>query len=211
MLLRKMREPVSGLIHLFGAFAAAVGLSALVVPASRPFPETLALLVYGSSMLVLFLASSAYHLVNASPGKVAALRKLDHAAIYLLIAGTYTPFCIIAFDGFWKWGFLALIWSLALVGIIVKIFFIAPRWVNVLVYVIMGWLSVLAAGEITAALSTGAVGWLVAGGLIYTLGAVIYVTRRLDFVPGIFGFHEVWHIFVLLGAAAHYAAVFQIA
>ena len=133
---------------------------------------------------------------------------MDHSAIYLLIAGTYTPFCINAFTGFWRWGLLSIIWSLAVIGILVKVFTInAPRWLSAGLYVLMGWLCIAAIGEMLAVLPTFVLGWMVAGGVIYTLGALVYITRVMNFWPGKFGYHEVWHIFVLLGAAAHFVAV----
>jgi hemolysin III len=136
------------------------------------------------------------------------LRKFDHSAIYLLIAGTYTPVCFNLFHGFWQWGLLGIVWGLALTGIGVKLVFIhAPRWLTAGVYVVMGWLCMLGAGEMLRVLPAGALAWLLAGGLIYTFGAVVYVTKILDFVPGKFGFHEVWHIFVILGALAHFIAI----
>jgi hemolysin III len=204
----KFREPVSGLTHLGGAIAALAGQIVLLVLGWPGVEKIAAVLVYGLSLVGLFSASAVYHLVDAGPKVTAALRKLDHSAIYLLIAGTYTPFCLLAFDGFFRWGMLAIVWTFALVGIIVKLFYIrAPRWVSAGIYVLMGWLCLMAAGEIGAALSPFALGWLVAGGVIYTLGAVVYATKMFDFSPGRFGFHEVWHIFVLLGAAAHFIAV----
>jgi hemolysin III len=140
------------------------------------------------------------------------LRKIDHSAIYLLIAGTYTPFCVNAFEGFWKWGMLSIIWSLAIIGIVIKVFYIkAPRWLNAGIYVVMGWLCVGAAGQMLAVLPAWVFGWLLAGGVIYTLGAVVYITKFFNFWPGVFGFHEVWHIFVLLAAAAHFVAVMGVA
>jgi hemolysin III len=139
-------------------------------------------------------------------------RKIDHAAIYCLIAGTYTPFCLNAFDGFWKWGMLSIIWSLALVGIIVKIFYIhAPRWLNAGIYVVMGWLSFSAIGQMIVVLPAWVLGWLIAGGVIYTLGAIVYTMKIFNFKPGIFGFHEMWHIFVMLAAIAHFVAVLGVA
>lgn len=170
--------------------------------------HALALLIYSASLIGMFAASGVYHTLRGAPRTIETLRKIDHAAIYLLIAGTYTPFCAIAFSGFWRWGMLAVIWTLALAGIAVKMFTLhAPRWFTAGVYVVMGWLSVFAINEIMLRLSPFAIGWLVAGGLLYTLGAVIYVTKKGNFFPGVFGFHELWHIFVLLGAAAHFAAV----
>jgi len=168
----------------------------------------ISLSIYGASLVLLFLASGTYHAVRSTPQVVQILRKIDHSAIYLLIAGSYTPFCVIAFSGFWKWGLLAIIWALAGTGIVIKTFTVhAPRWVTAGVYVVMGWLSVLALREMLGALSTGTILWLFTGGVIYTLGALVYVTKKLEFIPGVFGFHEVWHIFVTLGAAAHFIAV----
>jgi hemolysin III len=132
---------------------------------------------------------------------------LDHSAIYILIAGTYTPFCVLVFSGFFHWGMLAVVWSFALAGIVVKIFYVkAPRWLNASIYVLMGWLGVAAFGQITA-FSADILVWLVIGGVIYTLGAVVYSTKLFNFIPGKFGFHEVWHLFVLAGATAHFISV----
>ena len=107
---------------------------------------------------------------------------------------------------------LSIIWSLAIIGIIIKVFYIrAPRWLNAGIYIIMGWMCVGAAGQMLAALPTWVLTWLIIGGVIYTLGAVVYITKIFNFKPGIFGFHEMWHIFVLLAAAAHFVAVLGVA
>ena len=204
----KLREPVNGLTHLGGAIAALFGQIALLVVGWSGTAKIISLFVYGLSLVVLFSASATYHLAKADPAILRTLRKLDHSAIYLLIAGTYTPFCINAFTGFFRWGLLAIIWTIALAGIIVKIFYVkAPRWLNASVYVVMGWLCVSAVGQMSTMLQVSTMGWLIVGGVIYTLGAVIYATKMFNFVPGKFGFHEVWHIFVLLGALAHFIAV----
>lgn len=207
-MLSKLREPVNGLTHLGGAVAALVGQIVLLVLTWDGPARLLSVLIYGLSLILLFASSAAYHLVNAGPKVTKALRKLDHSAIYLLIAGTYTPICLNAFSGFYRWGLLAIVWSIALVGILVNLFYInKPRWLSAVIYVLMGWLCVSAAGEMLTALSPFALTWLAIGGVVYTLGAVVYATKMFDFVPGKFGFHEVWHIFVLLGAAAHFVAV----
>jgi hemolysin III len=210
-MLSKLREPVSGLTHLGGAIAALAGQIVLLVVGWNGAEKIASVLVYGLSLIALFSASATYHLVNAGPKVTKILRKLDHSAIFLLIAGSYTPFCVNAFTGFFRWGLLAIIWSIAIAGILVKIFYVdAPRWLTASVYVLMGWLCVAAAGQMTTALSPFSLAWLIAGGVIYTLGAVVYATKLFDFVPGKFGFHEVWHIFVLLGAAAHFVAVMSV-
>lgn len=204
----KFREPVNALTHLVTAGLAVIGQAVLLVVGWADPARIAALLVYGVSLVGLFLASGIYHAAQVGPRALEMLRKIDHAAIYLLIAGTYTPFCVIAFDGFWRWGLLAVIWSLAAIGITVKIFIIrAPRWLNAGVYVLMGWLALAAIGEMLTALPAGALVWLMSGGIIYTLGAVVYITKSMNFWPGKFGFHEIWHIFVILGALAHFIAI----
>jgi hemolysin III len=203
-----MREPVNGLTHLGAAVVSAVGLAALLITGRSTIGKEVSLLIYGSTLVMLFAASSTYHLVKGSPRVMGILRKVDHAAIYLLIAGSYTPFCYNMFSGFWQWGLLAIVWSLALLGVILKIFIInSPRWLNAAIYLVLGWLIVFAVREMLVTLPVGALVWLSAGGILYTLGAIVYATKILNFVPGKFGFHEVWHIFVILGALAHFAAV----
>ncbi len=207
-MLSKLREPVNGLTHLGGAIAALFGQIALLVVAADGVAKIVSVIVYGLSLITLFAASATYHLVKAGPKTIEALRKFDHSAIYLLIAGTYTPICINAFTGFYRWGLLAIVWSIALIGILIKLIILEePRWVSALVYVVMGWLCVSAAGQMVTALSPLALTWLIIGGVVYTLGAVVYATKIFDFAPGKFGYHEVWHLFVLTGAAAHFIAV----
>jgi len=204
----KFREPVSGFTHLGGAIASAGGLVALLFVGWQGVEKFISVAVYGLSLISLFAASATYHLAKVKPTTQQILRKLDHSAIFLLIAGTYTPFCVNAFSGFFRWGLLGIVWSIALIGILVKVFWMgAPRWLNALIYVLMGWLGVSAVGQMTSTLPPFALAWLLVGGIIYTLGAVVYATKIFNFVPGKFGFHEVWHIFVLLGALAHFVAV----
>jgi len=205
---KKFREPVNGLIHFSAAIAAVIGSGFLISSGSNNFVKTMALGVYGVSLILLFAASAAYHLVKAGPKIIANLRKFDHAAIFVLIAGTYTPICAIMFNGFWRWGFLAVVWTLAVTGIVVTMFIMnAPRWLTAGVYIVMGWLCLLALGEMTRVLQASALVWLGVGGVIYTLGAVVYAAKKPDFFPGKFGFHEVWHIFVILGALAHFISI----
>jgi hemolysin III len=206
----KFRQPVSGLTHLAGAISAIVGQVVLLNMSGGQLFGKISLMVYSASLFLMFLASGVYHLIRSSPKVIGLLRQLDHAAIYLLIAGTYTPFCIYAFEGFWKWGLLTVIWGLAAAGIAVKVWMIhAPRWITAGVYVVMGWLVVFAFSEIMRTLPPTAITWLVIGGVTYTLGAVVYITKKMDFFPEVFGFHEIWHIFVMLGAGAHFAAVYS--
>ena len=199
------KDPISGLMHVVTAAAALVGVLVLVAASPPALAARLALLVYGLSLVLMFTASSLYHLVKTSPARELWLRKLDHTAIYLLIAGTYTPVCVIVLSGAWRWGLLLAIWLLALLGIALKLVYMkTPRWLTVVLYMVMGWLGVVGFGPLLAALPPAAFGWLLAGGLLYSVGALIYATRRLDLWPGVFGFHEIWHIFVSAAGAAHY-------
>jgi len=207
-MLKKLREPVNGLTHLGGAVLALVGLIVLLVLGRSAPVKIISALIYGLSLIAMFSASATYHIARVNEKVLLILRKIDHSAIYLLIAGTYTPFCLIAFNGFWKWGLLSIIWVLALIGIITKIFVIhAPRWLNAGIYLIMGWLCMAAIGEMISTLPIWALTWLTIGGVIYTLGAIVYITKIMNFWPGIFGFHEAWHIFVMLAALAHFISI----
>jgi hemolysin III len=211
-MLKKLREPVNSLTHWIGAILALAGLIALLVVGWGTPAKVVSLIIYGASLIFLFSASATYHMVRVKEKVLEIFRKVDHSAIYFLIAGTYTPFCVNAFTGFWKWGMLIIIWSLAAIGIGIKVFIIrVPRWLNAGIYIAMGWLVIGASGQLLAALPVWVITWLIIGGVVYTLGAIVYITKVFNFVPGIFGFHEVWHIFVLIAAAAHFVAVMGVA
>lgn len=204
----RLREPVNGLTHLVAALFAVIGLALLLYFSRGELGKQAALVIYGVSLVLMFSASATYHSLKAGPQGMKFLRKLDHSAIYLLIAGTYTPICLYYFTGFWRWGLLAIIWLMALVGIIVKVFVInAPRGLTAGIYLLMGWMSILGLRQILAAMPAGAIVWLALGGVFFTVGAVVYVLRRPDFFPGVFGFHELWHIFVILGCLSHFILI----
>jgi hemolysin III len=205
---KKLREPVNGLTHLGAACAALLGLALLLYLGRGNLVRQASLLLYGCSLILMFSASAAYHLIRSGPRGARFLRQLDHASIYFLIAGTYTPICLYFFTGFWRWGILTIIWLMALVGIAVKVFTInAPRWLSAGIYLVMGWLSIMGIRVILAAMPAWALVWLVLGGVFFTVGAVIYMTKWPDFFPGIFGFHELWHIFVILGCLSHFILI----
>ena len=207
-MLEKFRDPVSGLTHLASAIAALLGTAGLLYVGRGDLTKEISLFVYGLSLILMFSASTAYHLTRSTPQVLQRLRKFDHTSIYLLIAGTYTPLCLYFFTGFWRWGLLGIIWAMALAGVVVKLFVInAPRWLTAGIYLVMGWLSIFAIKEMLATMPVGALAWLLAGGLFFTLGAVIYITKKPDLYPGVFGFHELWHIFVILGCLSHFIMV----
>jgi hemolysin III len=206
----KLKDPVSGLTHLVSAVAAVVGLVALLV-FSPPLPlRKLVLAVYGVSLILLFLASALYHLIRTTPEKDLLLRRMDHSAIFLLIAGTYTPICVVTLPYPMGTILLVAVWAFALVGILSKVFFFqqVPGWVSTALYIIMGWLAVIGIVPLLRNLPLPGLLWLLAGGLFYTGGAAIYSIKKLKIVPG-FGNHEIWHLFVSAGAASHFVLILK--
>jgi hemolysin III len=207
---KRLREPVSGLAHLAGGLLACVGVVVLLVRAASAgrTDQLVAFSIFGFSLITLYAASTLYHLLPLSPSGVMRLRRLDHMAIFVLIAGTYTPFCLLALDGGWRVGLLAVVWGLALCGVLLKLLWMeAPRWLSVALYVGMGWVAVVAAPALFRAVPPGGMAWILGGGLVYSAGALVYGLRRPNLVPGVFGFHEVWHLFVVAGRACHFWAV----
>ncbi|MFZ5814830.1 MAG: PAQR family membrane homeostasis protein TrhA [Bacillota bacterium] len=210
--MRAFRDPASALTHLLGALLSAAGLVLLLVAAQRgSIWHLLSFAIFGITLILLYTTSTLYHALRLSEQGIRTLRKLDHGAIFLLIAGTYTPFCLIPLRGPWGWALLGTIWGLAAAGIVVKAFWMgAPRWLSTLLYVLMGWLVLIAFVPLVRSAPREAVAWLVAGGLIYTLGAVIYALKWPNLWPGRFDFHAVWHLFVMGGSISHFLAVYQL-
>ena len=207
---RRLREPVSGLTHLAGVFLALIALVVLLTKAGGRMDQLVAFGIFGLSLIALYSASALYHLLPVSPAATARLRRLDHMTIFILIAGTYTPVCVLALEGGWRAGLLGLIWTLALCGVALKLLWMeAPRWLSVGVYLAMGWLAVIAASAIFRTIPYGGIAWILGGGLVYSAGALIYALKRPNLVPGVFGFHELWHLFVLAGSACHFWAMLR--
>ncbi len=208
----RIREPVNAGSHLLGLLLAAAGTVALLRMAQET-SQLVAFGIYGGSLILLYAASTLYHSLSLSERGLRRLRTLDHIAIYFLIAGTYTPLSLIVLDGPIGWGLLAAVWAIAALGVPFKILFLeAPVWLSTATYLGMGYLSLVALVPLTRAVPPGGVAWLVAGGVAYTVGAIIFTRRRPDPVPGIFGHHEIWHILVLVGSACHFAfMIFHVA
>lgn len=206
-----LREPINALTHLFGAFLSLIGTIILLYHTSLAFsPVTLlSILVFGLSLILLYTTSGIYHLVHTTDAILLKLKKLDHSMIFILIAGSYTPFCLLALSGIWKWSIITIVWSLALIGITLKIFWIQmPRFLSTALYIGMGWIALFALKPLYASLSAGGFFFLILGGVMYTIGGVIYGTKKPN-LSAEFGFHELFHIFVMLGSFCHYWAVFK--
>lgn len=201
----RIREPVNGLSHLIGLLLAAAGTILLLRLARGP-GQLLAFAIYGATLILLYSASTLYHSLPLSERPLRALRTLDHIAIYFLIAGTYTPVALVTLNGKLGWAILAAVWLIALAGIPFKLFFLdAPVWLSTATYLGMGYLALVAVVPIVRAVSYEGLAWLIAGGIAYTVGAVIYARERPDPFPGRFGHHEIWHLLVLTGSGCHYA------
>ncbi len=204
---QKFRDPVSGLTHLFGVLISIVGLIVLLmysITQKSPW-HIVTFSIFGASLILLYSASSIYHLAPVSKKAISILRRIDHSMIYVLIAGSYTPICLIALKGAWGWSIFTVIWTLTVVGILVKIFwFNAPRALSTSFYILMGWLVIIAIFPLTKVLQGNGMAWLFAGGVAYTIGGLIYATKWPKINLKYFGFHEIFHIFVLAGSFCHY-------
>lgn len=206
----KIREPINTWTHFIGIILSVAALITLIITAIiKKSPISLAGgIVFGISLILLYSASTIYHGYSGSDQIVLRLKKLDHAMIFVLIAGTYTPICLIALRGPLGYGLLIGIWSLALIGMVTKVIFIhMPRWLSAGMYLFMGWISVAFIYPLSKSLSTGGFLWLIIGGLFYTIGAVFYATKSEKIKLGRFGFHEIFHLFILAGSAAHFIMI----
>ena len=206
------REPASGLSHLAGALLSVAGLILLLYVAitNRDVWQIVSFSIFGASMILLYSASATYHLVNASEKAIRILQKIDHSMIFVLIAGTYTPICLTLLRGRLGYWLLALIWSCAAAGIVMKMFFFdIPRLLYTGVYLIMGWIAVFVIVPLYRAGGPLPLIWLLAGGLFYTAGGIIYAIKKPNILPGWLGFHELFHIFVILGSTAHYVMILR--
>lgn len=208
--MRHLREPINGLTHLVGTILALVSLGALVGMAAAVGKErhVIAFLIFGLSLVGLYTASTLYHLLPLSARGIAWLRRLDHMMIFALIAGTYTPFCLIALQGRWRWSIRGTVWGIAIVGVLLKIFWIdAPLWFSTLLYLLQGWVALIAIPALVRAIPSTGIFWLVAGGVAYSIGALVFVLNRPTIRCGVFEAHELWHLFVLVGSGCHVWAI----
>jgi hemolysin III len=199
-------ERLNGYSHLVGAIAATAGLAVLVVLAGRQGDawKVVSFSVYGTTLFLLYLVSALYHSMRGRAKTI--LRKLDHNAIYLLIAGTYTPFTLVTLRGAWGWTLFGIVWGLAAVGIVVDSLHRRDmrRILPVAIYLLMGWIALIALGRLIEALPATALLWLLAGGLFYTVGIAFYaLDTRLRHA------HGIWHLFVLAGSVCHYVAILR--
>lgn len=209
----KVKDPGSALTHFIAMLGAMTAAIPLLFKAARASDHLhfASLLIFILSMIFLYAASTIYHTFDISETVNKTLRKLDHMMIFILIAGTYTPVCLIVLGKSSGYFLLALVWGIALAGITINALFInCPKWFSSVIYIAMGWACVLALKQIIAALSEPAFGWLLAGGIIYTIGGIIYALKLPLFNSKHknFGSHEIFHLFVMGGSLCHYIMMY---
>ena len=207
----KLRDPLSGLTHCIGAGLSLAGLVVLIVFAGiwGNAYHVVSFTIFGTGLLLLYLFSTLYHWLNISEKGITIFRKFDHIMIYILIAASYTPVCLTALRGPWGWSIFGLIWGFAILGTLLTAIWIkAPRALTTSIYLMMGWTVLIAIYPLINAFKEAnllySLSWLVAGGIFYTIGGIIYGLKipKRNFGP--WGFHEIFHVFIMLGSACHY-------
>lgn len=207
-----MREPINGLTHLVGAILSFIAMIAMIVKVASENPNTIgitAVIIFGISMILLYATSATYHMVNSSDNVINFLQRLDHSMIFVLIAGSYTPFCLIALNGWSGWVLFFVIVTIAICGITFKMaWFNCPRILSTSIYIIMGWMAIFVFKPLLASLSAVGLLLLIAGGVLYTVGGIIYAIKPKFLEFKHLGFHEIFHIFILLGSLCHFLCIY---
>lgn len=210
----KIKDPISGYSHLLGAILSIIGTITLTITClkSNQNEKIIPFLIFGLSMIMLYSSSGLYHLFGKKAEEVDIFRKIDHAMIYVLIAGTYTPLCLIGLQGLFGTISIIIVWILAGFGVSTvffkKFWSKIPRWGSTGIYILMGWISIFLIYPLSQKLPIEAITWIFIGGIFYTTGAIIYALKKPNIIKG-FGFHEIFHIFVLLGTISHFWFVFK--
>jgi hemolysin III len=201
------RPRLRGVFHLW-AFVVFAALGAVLVATAPGARERVAGAVFSAALVLTFGVSALYHRVTWRPAARRMMRRLDHAAIYLLIAGTYTPYGLLVLSGAWQFSVLGIVWIGAALAIMQRLIWVdAPKWVAALAGISLGWVGVVVFPQILAGTGSAGTALVVAGGLLYTLGAVVYVVQRPNPMPAVFGYHEVFHLLTIAAAGCHFAAI----
>lgn len=208
-----IREPGSAITHYVAMMLAMLAAVPLLIKAtySQDMEHVIAMLIFSISMVLLYGASTLYHTVNLTGNALKIFKKIDHMMIFVLIAGSYTPVCMLVLDHMQGYPLLALVWGTAIAGMIMKLFWVTcPKWVSSVMYIAMGWECVFVFRPLLNTLPVGAFVWLLVGGIIYTIGGVIYALKIpvLDKLHKYFGLHEIFHLFVMGGSFCHFMFMF---
>jgi hemolysin III len=203
-------DQVNFFSHLTGVLAMLAGYIVLLVKSAGSVQGIVLSTIYSLCAIFIFTCSSIYHGQKREEDLYNPWRRLDHIAIFFMIAGTYTPICWVYLDVYWRWSIIGAQWLLVLLGVFFKIFYIqGPRWLTVLIYVLMGWMVVIPLYHLLNAMPAVSLWLLLGGGVAYTGGGIIYALKKPNPVPGFFGFHEIFHLLILVGAFLHYFVIYN--
>jgi hemolysin III len=203
-----LKDPFASASHAVGIVLSMVALVVLLMRSKGCRTRKVSFTIYGLSLILLYTCSTLYHSLNLSPTGVLWLQRLDFCAIFLLIAGSYTPVCLITLRGRWGKFLLCSVWTMGMLGIAGTLFWWdAPAWIRVVLYVAMGWMAMLGFSPLRQGLSTPGLCWLVGGGIVYSIGTVIFVLDQPYLWHGKFTAHDLWHVFVLAGSACHFVVM----
>ncbi len=209
-----IREPGSAITHYIGMLMAMVAAVPLLIKASlsQNMLYIIAMIIFIGSMVLLYGASALYHAVNLKGKALKVFKKIDHMMIFVLIAGSYTPVCLLVLEPSVGYPLLIIVWATAIIGMLIKLFWVTcPKWFSSVIYIAMGWECVLVFGPLVDSLEPGAFWWLLIGGLFYTVGGVIYALKIpfLDHIHKYFGLHEIFHLFIMAGSICHFVFMFM--
>lgn len=212
-MLAKLKDPGSAITHFIAMSAAALFAIPLIykAAASGEYVKVISMIIFISSMFLLYCASTVYHSFDISVAVNKLLQRIDHSMIFVLIAGSYTPVCLLALPAAKGIPLLVAVWVTAFIGIFLTIFLVnCPKWISSIVYIAMGWMCVFVFGSLYSDLSFSAFLWLLAGGIIYTIGGVLYALKLpiFRYLPHNFGIHEIFHVFVMGGSLCHYVFMY---
>jgi hemolysin III len=206
----KRQDVFSSYSHLAGVFFAFIGVVILICRAWPHLPLVLISAVYGCGAILMLLSSGLYHGFKKADNQSGILRKLDHISIFVMIAGTYTPLCYVYLTGGMQWGLITAQWALVIAGFFISIFWInAPRVLTTLIYLLMGWMAIIPLKQLVTGMSVHSLILLIIGGIAYSIGAICYIIKKPNPMPGFFGFHEIFHVCILVGALAHYVVILK--
>jgi hemolysin III len=211
-ILGRLRDPISCLSHFIGAVLSIIGMAILIFQSFSPFKPLhfVSYFAFGAGMISLYSASALYHWTQSNEQDVDYYRRIDQMMIFIGIAGGYTPLCLIPLKGVLGWSLCLIVWIVAIIGVYRKyIGFDEPQWVTTMVYLGMGWLMLMALYPLFLTLKAWAVFWLFFGGCLYTIGAIIDVVEKPDPWPKLLGYHEIFHILVLMGSACHFWLMYK--
>ncbi len=201
-----------GLTHFVLIFFAVVALIALLTRSGDPLtlPQIVSFSIFGTAMILLYTASTLYHWLPFDGKKLEIFRKIDHVMIFVFIAASYTPICLVSLQGGWGWSIFGTVWAITIAGLFLKIFWLnAPRKLYTAIYLLMGWLIIIGIWPLSQKVDFMGIIWLFIGGFFYTVGATIYALKKPDPFPGFFGFHEIFHVFIIFGSFSHFWMIYK--